>query len=82
MQKCFSIYIQPSELSNWEQCYTTEWTLTKILYFSNAYFNVRNRDIPCYKTRRSNGLILEKVNLECTKHAFFYKGATIFNYSF
>ena len=46
------------------------------------YFNVRNHDIPRYKTRSSNGLILEKVNLECTKRAFFYKGATIFNYSF
>ena len=45
------------------------------------YFNVRNHDSPRYKTRSSNGLILEKVNLECTKRAFFYKGATIFNYS-
>ena len=35
------------------------------------YFNVRNHDIPCYKTTSSNGLILEKVNLECTKSAFF-----------
>ena len=24
-------------------------------------------------------LILEKINLECTKRAFFYKGAKIFN---
>ena len=45
------------------------------------YFNVRNHDIPRYKTRSSNGLVLEKVNLECTKRAFCYKGATIFNYS-
>ena len=37
------------------------------------YFNVRNHDIPRYKTRSSNGLILEKVNLECTKRAFFTK---------
>ena len=35
------------------------------------YFNVRNHDIPRYKTRSSNSLILEKVNLECTKRTFF-----------
>ena len=47
-------------------------------YLSN-YFNVRNRDIHRHKTRNNNDLILEKINLECTKRAFFYKGAKIFN---
>ena len=47
-------------------------------YLSN-YFNVRNRDIHRHKTRSNNDLILEKINLECTKRAFFYKGAKIFN---
>ena len=47
-------------------------------YLSN-YFNVKNRDIHRHKTRNNNDLILEKINLECTKRAFFYKGAKIFN---
>ena len=47
-------------------------------YLSN-YFNVRNRDIHRHKTRNNNDLILEKINLECTEHAFFYKGAKFFN---
>ena len=42
------------------------------------YFNVRNYDIPRYKTRSSNGLILEKVNLECTKRAFFFTKVQLF----
>ena len=41
-------------------------------YLSN-YFNVRNRDIHRHKTRNNNDLILEKVNLECTKRAFFQR---------
>ena len=49
-------------------------------YLSN-YFNVRIRDIHRHKTRNNNDLILEKVNLECTKCAFFYKVAKIFNNS-
>ena len=47
-------------------------------YLSN-YFNVRNCDIHRHKTRNNNDLILERINLECTKRAFFYKGAKIFN---
>ena len=47
-------------------------------YLSN-YFNVRNRDIHRHITRNNNDLILERINLECTKRAFFYKGAKIFN---
>ena len=50
--------------------------------FSDTFliiFNVRNRDIHRHKTRNNNDLILEKINLECTKRAFFYKGAKIFN---
>ena len=49
-------------------------------YLSN-YFNVRNCDIHRHKTRNNNDLILERINLECTKRAFFYKGAKIFNNS-
>ena len=63
---------------------------THILRFVNAcfanrvprylfnYFNLRNRDIHRHETRNSNDVILEKVNLECTKSAFFYKSAKIF----
>ena len=40
---------------------------------------MRNRDIHRHKTRNNNDLILERINLECTKRAFFYKGAKIFN---
>ena len=47
-------------------------------YLSN-YFNVRNCDIHRHKTRNNNDLILERINLECTKRAFFYKGAKIVN---
>ena len=47
-------------------------------YLSN-YFNVRNHDIHRHKTRNNNDLILERINLECTKRAFFCKGAKIFN---
>ena len=45
------------------------------------YFNVRNHDIHHYKTTNNNDLVLEKVNLECTKRAFFYEGAKCFNNS-
>ena len=48
------------------------------IYLSN-YFNVRNCDIHRHKTRNNNDLILERINLECTKRAFFYKGAKIVN---
>ena len=43
-------------------------------------FNVRNCEIHRHKTRNNNDLILENVtgNLECTKRAFFYTGATKF----
>ena len=39
------------------------------------YFKVRKCDIHHHKTRTNNDLILDKLNLECTKRAFFYKGA-------
>ena len=45
------------------------------------YFNVRNRDIHRHKTRNNNNLMLEKVTLECTKRAFFYRGGNIFDNS-
>jgi len=46
------------------------------------YFNLRNRDINRRETyRNNNDVILEKVNLECTKRAFVYKSARIFNNS-
>ena len=41
------------------------------------YFNLGDHNIHPYKTGNSDDLILEKVNLECTKRAFFfYKDAT------
>ena len=45
------------------------------------YFNLRNCDIHRHETRNNNDVILEKVNLECTKRAFFYKSAKKFNNS-
>ena len=46
------------------------------------YFNLRNRDINRHETyRNNNDVILEKVNLECTKRDFFYKSAKMFNNS-
>ena len=45
------------------------------------YFNVRNRDIHRHKTRNNNNLMLEKVTLECTLRAFFYRGGNIFDNS-
>ena len=49
----------------------------EFLYLFN-YFKVRNCDIHHHKTR-NNDLILDHLNLECTKHAFFYKSAKFFN---
>ena len=40
------------------------------------YFQVRECDIHHHETRNNNDLILDKLNLECTKRAFFYKGTT------
>ena len=45
------------------------------------YFNLRNCDIHRHETRNNNDVIFEKVNLECTKRAFFYKSAKKFNNS-
>ena len=58
---------------------------THILRFVNERFanrvprylfnclNLRNRNIHRHETRNNNDVILEKVNLECTNRAFFYK---------
>ena len=37
------------------------------------YLNLRNRNLHRHETRNNNDVILEKVNLECTNRAFFYK---------
>ena len=47
-------------------------------YFSD-YFRRRTYDIHDYDTRSKDRLSINKVNLELTKRAFFYKGATLFN---
>ena len=47
-------------------------------YFSD-YFRRRTYDIHDYDTRSKDRLSIDKVNLELTKRAFFYKGATLFN---
>ena len=47
-------------------------------YFSD-YFQRRTHDIHDYDTRSKDRLSIDKVNLELTKRAFFYKGATLFN---
>ena len=47
-------------------------------YFSD-YSRQRTYDIHDYYTRSKDKLSIDKVNLELTKRAFFYKGATFFN---
>ena len=47
-------------------------------YFSD-YFRRRTYDIHDYDTRSKDKLSIDKVNLELTKRAFFYKGGTLFN---
>ena len=47
-------------------------------YFSD-YFRQRTYDIYDYDTRSKDRLSVDKVNLELTKRASFYKGATLFN---
>ena len=47
----------------------------RIPRYLSYYFNVRNCEIHRRKSRNNNDFILEKVNLECTKRVFFYKGA-------
>ena len=46
--------------------------------FSDS-FRRRTYDIHDYDTRSKDRLSIDKVNLELTKRAFFYKGATLFN---
>ena len=41
------------------------------------YFKIRRNDIHDRGTRHCGDLVLDKVKLECTKRAFFYKGAKI-----
>ena len=61
----------------WEPLYFRR--RTHILRFVNEC--ISNRVPRYYKTRNNNDLVLEKVNLECTKRAFFYRGAKFFNNS-
>ena len=46
--------------------------------FSN-YFQLKRHDIHGYDIRNKNKLVFDRVKLESTKRAFFYKGADIFN---
>lgn len=47
-------------------------------YFSD-YFQQRNHDIHNYNTRNKDKLFIDKIKLESTKRAFFYKGPIIYN---
>ena len=47
-------------------------------YFSD-YFRRRTYDIHDYDTWSKDRISIDKVNLELTKRAFFYEGATLFN---
>ena len=47
-------------------------------HFSN-YFQLKRHDIHDYDIRNKNKLVIDRVKLESTKRAFFYKGADIFN---
>ena len=48
------------------------------IYMSD-YFKIKQKDIHDCNTRHCGDLVLDKVKLECTKRAFFYKGAKIYN---
>ena len=61
--------------------FVNESFANKVPRYLFNYFNLRNRDIHRHETRNNNDVILEKVNLECTKRAFFYKSAKMFNNS-
>ena len=63
-----------------ESLYYRRWThILRFVLFN--YFKVKNWDIYFHKTRNNDDLILDKLNLECTKHATLYKSAKIFNNS-
>ena len=47
-------------------------------YFSE-YFQLKRHNIHDYDIRNKNKLVIDRVKLESTKRAFFYKGADIFN---
>ena len=47
-------------------------------YFSR-YFKLKIHNIHNYDTRKKNNIVINRVKLESTKSAFFYKGADIFN---
>lgn len=47
-------------------------------YFTK-YFQSKGHDIHDYNIRNKDRLVIDKVKLESTKRAFFYKGADIFN---
>ena len=42
-------------------------------------FQLKRHDIHDYDIRNKNKLVIDRVKLESTKRAFFYKGADIFN---
>ena len=48
-------------------------------YFSR-YFKLKRHNVHDYDTRKKNKIVIDRVKLESTKRAFFYKGADIFNY--
>ena len=47
-------------------------------YFSK-YFQIKRHNIHDYDIRNKDKLVIDRVKLESTKRAFFYKGADIFN---
>jgi len=47
-------------------------------YFSE-YFQLKRHNIDDYDIRNKDKLVIERIKLESTKRAFFYKGADIFN---
>ena len=62
--------------------FVTECFANRVPRYLFNCFNLRNRDINRHETYRTNNdVILEKVKLECTKRAFVYKSAKIFNSS-
>ena len=44
-----------------------------------GYFNIRRCDIHSHNTKFNKNLFIDKIKLEISKCAFYYKGAVIFN---
>ena len=59
---------------NWFKSTSREWPHVSF----SKYFQFKRHDIHDYGIRNKDKLVINRVKLESTKRAFFYKGADIF----